>query len=89
MGEEVDSIKHCEKRLTHTSELDFEVSESSIWKHTTSCDKGVFSSIVISQLLRPILSSHFHRFVIVSICWDIPSEKTGLWQLPIDIVECL
>ena len=34
-----------------TSELDFEVSKSSIWKHTTSC---VFSFIIISQLRRPI-----------------------------------
>ena len=25
-----------------TSRLEFEVSKSSIWKHTTSCDKGVF-----------------------------------------------
>ena len=25
-----------------TSELDFEVLKSSIWKHTTLCDKGVF-----------------------------------------------
>ena len=22
----------------------------------------------------------FHRFVILCICWDTPSEKTGLWQ---------
>ena len=28
-----------------TSELDFEVSKASIWKHTTLCDKGVFSFI--------------------------------------------
>ena len=37
-----------------TSDLEFEVSKSSIWKHTTSCDKGVFSFIIISQLRRPI-----------------------------------
>ena len=37
-----------------TSELDFEVSKSSIWKHTTLCDKGVFSFIGISQLRWPI-----------------------------------
>ena len=36
-----------------TSELD-EVSKSSIWKHTTSCDMLFFSSIIISQLQRPI-----------------------------------
>ena len=33
-----------------TSELDFEVSKSSIWNQTTLCDKGV---IIISQLWRP------------------------------------
>ena len=37
-----------------TSDLEFEVSKSSIWKHTTSCDKGVFSFIIISQLRQPI-----------------------------------
>ena len=29
------------------------------------------------------LSSNFHRFVILCICWYTPSEKTGLWKLPI------
>ena len=37
-----------------TSELDFEVLKSSIWKHTTSCDKGVFSFIILLQLKQPI-----------------------------------
>ena len=37
-----------------TSDLEFPVLKSSIWKHTTSCDKGVFSFIIISQLRRPI-----------------------------------
>ena len=60
-----------------TSELDFEVPKSSTWKHTTSCDKGVFSSNFDDQL-----SSNFHRFVSLCICWDTPSEKTDLWQLP-------
>ena len=32
-----------------TSELAFEVPKSRIWKHTTSCDKGGFSSNIISQ----------------------------------------
>ena len=29
-----------------TSDLEYEVSKSSIWKHTTSCDKGVFLSLL-------------------------------------------
>ena len=37
-----------------TSDLEFEVSKASIRKHTTSCDKGVFSFNIISQLRRPI-----------------------------------
>ena len=37
-----------------TSSLKFKVSKSSIWKHTSSCDKGVFSFIIISQIRRPI-----------------------------------
>ena len=27
------------------------------------------------------LSPNIHRLVILCICWDIPSENTGLWQL--------
>ena len=58
-----------------TSDLEFEVSTSSIWKHTTSCDKGVFSSIInISQLGQPIE-------LLTCICWDTQSEKAGLRQL--------
>ena len=53
-----------------------------MWKLTTVCDKGVFSSIIISQLRRPIESSYYHRFVILCISSDAPSEKTGFWQLP-------
>ena len=26
------------------------------------------------------LSSNFHWFVILCICWETPSENTGLWQ---------
>ena len=37
-----------------TLKLDYEVPKSSIWKHTTPCDKVFFSSIIISQLRRPI-----------------------------------
>ena len=38
---------------------------------------GCFSSIILSQLRRPIVLK-FHRL----LCWDTPSEKTGHWQLP-------
>ena len=37
----------------------------------------------LSRIFDDHLSSNFHRFVILCICWDTPSEKTGLWQLPI------
>ena len=63
-----------------TSVLEFEVSKSSIWKHTTSCDKGGFSFIIIFDNR---LSSNFHRYVVLCICWDTASEQTSLWQLPI------
>ena len=29
------------------------------------------------------LSLNFQRFVILCICWDTPTVKTSLWQLPI------
>ena len=55
-----DNVVHEKEVIFHefdleTSELDFGVSKSRIWKHTTLCGKGVFSFIInISQLRRPI-----------------------------------
>ena len=65
-----------------TSELDFEVSKSSIWKHTTGC--FFFYYYYISQLRRPIelKFSQVCHFV-HTVYSDTPSEKSGLWQLPI------
>ena len=44
---------------------------------------SVFFPSLLSRNFDDKLSSNFHRFVILYICWDTPSEKTGLWQLPI------
>ena len=57
-----------------TSELDFEVPKSSIWKHTTSCDKGVFSSIIISQFQRPI-ELNFSQ-----VCYFVHMLKYTKWD---------
>ena len=65
-----------------TSELEFEAMKSRFWKHTTLCDKSVFF-YKLSRNFNHQLSSNFHGFVILCTCWDTPSEKTGLWQLPI------
>ena len=65
-----------------TSELDFEASKSSIWKHTTLCDKGVFSYIIL-QLRRPVELKFSQVCYFMHICWDTASEKTGLWEIPI------
>ena len=54
-----------------TSELDFEVSKS---KHTTSCDKGVFSLIVISQL-RPSIELKFSQ-----VCYFVPVLRYTMWE---------
>ena len=67
-----------------TSDLELEVSKSSIWLRTTSCYiKGVFFLSLLSRNFDDLLNSNFHRFVILCICWGTPSEKNGLWQLPI------
>ena len=59
---------------------------------TQICLKIVCFFLLFCELTRPFcwiknfddwLSSNFHRFVILCICWDTSSEKTGLWQLPI------
>ena len=66
-----------------TSSLELEVSKSSTWKHTTSCDKGVFFLSYLSRNSDDQSSSNFHRLVILCLCWDTPSKRTGLWHLPI------
>ena len=69
-----------------TSDSEFEVSKSSIWKRATLCDHGatrVFFLSLISCNFDDRLSSNFHRFVILCICWDTPTLKTSLWQLAI------
>ena len=44
-------------------------------------DKVLFLPL-FSRNFNDQLSSNVHRFVILCICWDTPSENTGLWQLP-------
>ena len=89
-------IKQCEKQLPlkcHSllekevifhefdfETLEFEVLKSSIWKHTT-CVSRVFFLSLLSCNFDDALSSNFHRFVILPICWHTLNEKTGLWQL--------
>ena len=43
----------------------------------------VFFLSLLSRNFDDQLSSNFHRFVILCLCWYTASEKTGLWQLPI------
>ena len=47
------------------------------------CNKCAFSSIILSQLRRPIEPDFSQVSYFMHICWDTSSEKTGLWQLPI------
>ena len=42
-----------------------------------------FVLFIFSRNFDDQLSSNLHRFVILCIYWDAPSEKTGLWRLPI------
>ena len=48
----------------------------------SSCDKFFFFLSLISRNFGDRLSSNFHRFVILCICRDTPSDRTGLEQLP-------
>ena len=45
--------------------------------------QGCFFLSLLSRNFDNQLSSNFHRFVVLCICWDTASEKTGLWQLPL------
>ena len=42
-----------------------------------------FFHYYLSTSVTNWMISNFHRFLILCICWDTPSEKTGLCQLPI------
>ena len=53
---------------------------SNIWNHTTWFDKGVF--FFHSYLATPT-TKQAKIFTGLLLCWDTPSEKTGLWHLPI------
>ena len=57
-----------------TSELDFEAPKSSIWKHTTSCGKGVFSFIIILQLRRPI------ELKFLQVCYFMHILRYTKWE---------
>ena len=66
-----------------TSDLEFEVSKSSILNAHNFVRQGCFYLSLLSHNFDDRLSTHFHRFVTLCICWETPSENTGLRQLPI------
>ena len=74
------SENNLEKEVTfykfdfETSDLEFEVSKSSIWTHTTSCDKGVYSFIIISQLWRPI------ELKFSQVCYFMHMLRYSKWE---------
>ena len=45
--------------------------------------QGCFILSLLSRNFDDRSSSNFHRFVILCICWDTPTVKASLWQLPI------
>ena len=99
---EVDSIKHCEKRLPLKSHSFRERSyfpriwfwdlRFRIWgfeiKHLKAHNivwQGCFFFhyyLAISMTNWAQMFTQFFFFFSCT-CWDTPSEKTGLWQLPI------
>ena len=50
---------------------------------TQLCVTRAFFLSLLSRKFADRLSSNFHRFVILSICWDTPTVKSSIWQLPI------
>ena len=77
-------MKHCEKRLekqviSHgfdfdTSKFDFEVSKLSIWKHTTSCDKGAFLSLLSRNFDESI------EFKCLRVCYFVHMFRYTKWE---------
>ena len=60
----------------------FEVSKSSIWKHTFWWQWCFFFHCYLGTFTTDWAQTWIHRFAILCICWDTLSEKTDLWQLP-------
>ena len=56
-----------------TSDLELEVLKSSIWKHTTLCEK-VFSFIIISRLWRPI------KLKFPQVCYFMQMLSNTKWE---------
>ena len=83
--------KHCEKQLPLKWHSFRERSNFPwIWgleiKHQKAHNfvwQGCFFLSLISRNFDDRLSSNFHRFVILCICWDTPTVEASLWQLPI------
>ena len=69
-------------------ELDFETSDLELRSRNQASASAqlyvtrVFFLSLLSRNFNDRLSSNFHRFVILCICWDTPNVKTSLWQLP-------
>ena len=49
---------------------------------TQICTAWVFFLSSFSCNFNGQLNPNLHKFVMLCICWDTPSENTGLWQLP-------
>ena len=60
-----------------------EINHLTCLKAHTFVWQGRFFLSFISRKFDDRLSSNFHRFVILCICWDTPTMKASLWQLPI------
>ena len=45
--------------------------------------QGCFFLSLLSRKFDDRSSSNFHRFVILCLCWETPTVKASLWQLPI------
>ena len=71
-----------------TSDLEFEVSKSSIWKHTTLCDKGVFSIIVISQLRWPDWAKISTGLLFYAYYVEVHQVRKLVFDIIINSVQC-
>ena len=65
-----------------------EVSNSRHLKAHNLCAKGIFFLPLLFCNFDDQLSSNFHRFVILCICWDTPSDNLTIWQFTTG-VQCL
>ena len=71
---------HSQKKTSHSNTQRLHYFYYCNLKAHKFVQQGVFFLALFSCTFDDQLSLNCHRFIILCICWDTPSENTGLYQ---------